>query len=51
MRKKPNGRCICQSTAIARFVKEQKASDLSEKVELVKWVKNAGEGEGANVIR
>lgn len=25
-------------------MKEQKTSDLYEKVELVKWVKNAGEG-------
>lgn len=30
-------------TAIARFMKEQKTSDL----ELVKWVKNAGEGKKA----
>ena len=37
-------------TAIARFMKEQKTSDLYEKGELVKWVKNASESRKAEQI-
>lgn len=42
--KKSNGRYISQSTATDSFTKEPKTSRLSEKVRLLKWIKNAGEG-------
>jgi len=44
------GRHVCKSTAIARFMKEQKTSDLYAEAELVKWVKKAGEGSKAEQL-